>query len=174
MKRIYILLLSMVFIFGACSKYDEGPFISLRLKKNRMDGEYTLKLYKVDGADSLSTSYARDFSCHIDKFGAGEIKGSIYDTLVNANFEWEFNDDRDEVRFRRRYDKTLPDSVHDYIDTLYYELFKMPLPDPIDTAGLDSDWSYWTGYSEILKLTDEEVWLEQSYNDKIYELHLKE
>ena len=54
MRKIGILVLSIV-ILASCGKFEEGPKFSLRSVKNRMEGEWTLEKYSVEGEDLTET-----------------------------------------------------------------------------------------------------------------------
>jgi len=54
MKKLFFILLLIASLAGACKKYDEGPWLSLRSAENRLYGAYTLTQYTVNGTDSLS------------------------------------------------------------------------------------------------------------------------
>ncbi len=49
MKNLFYIIL---FLTGC--KYEEGPFISFRSKKNRLKGKYKVEYFKIDSVDSLA------------------------------------------------------------------------------------------------------------------------
>lgn len=53
MKNILFISLFLLIILPSCKKYEEGPLISLRSAEKRLNGEYELKEFTVDGIDSL-------------------------------------------------------------------------------------------------------------------------
>jgi len=61
---ILILLGLVFFSFQSCSKYSEGPLISLRSKTERVSNTWKVDNYKVNGVDytSLVTEYSETFT----------------------------------------------------------------------------------------------------------------
>ncbi len=53
-----LLLIIVVFssILAGCGKYDNGPFVSLRTKNNRLEGKWKLVEYKYELTDALDAS----------------------------------------------------------------------------------------------------------------------
>ncbi len=72
--------------FTGCSKYEEGPGISLRTKKSRVVGEWQVTTFKINGADYLNQTYSDVFNCS---------SGSSfnYTNTGNIKIEWTFKKD---------------------------------------------------------------------------------
>ena len=72
--------------FSSCSKYEEGPGISLRTKKSRVVGEWQVTTFKINGADYLNQTYSDVFNCS---------SGSSfnYTNTGNIKIEWTFKKD---------------------------------------------------------------------------------
>ncbi len=72
--------------FTGCSKYEEGPGISLRTKKSRVVGEWQVTTFKINGADYLHLTYSAVFHCS---------SGSSfnYTNTGNIKIEWTFKKD---------------------------------------------------------------------------------
>lgn len=92
-----VFLLATLAPISSCSKYEEGPSISLRTKKARITNEWKLDEVKVNGQDITSLIKADgDFIL--------EIKSD--DTYVQTyagdsdNGKWEFSSDKEELILR--------------------------------------------------------------------------
>ncbi len=98
MKKLRILsmaLLAVTFVLGSCSKYEEGPALSLRTKKARLTGQWKIEKYvDADGEESepnqldanIVTEFTEDNSVFVyldgDEVGDGT---------------WEFTDSKEGV-----------------------------------------------------------------------------
>lgn len=89
-----VLLLATLAPISSCSKYEEGPSISLRTKKARITNEWKLDEFKVNGEDVSSLiKMVGDFIL--------EIKSD--DTYVQTfdgesdRGKWKFSSDKEEV-----------------------------------------------------------------------------
>ena len=90
MKKQYYLLfiLSFVFIFSSCKKYDDGPVVSLLTKTARLTGEWDVE--EIDG------EYLTDVSAFITFEKNGDFELSVqfndyyYDDYIERGYwEWE-------------------------------------------------------------------------------------
>ena len=92
MKKVFFVLFIGVFIAGgftSCSKYEEGPAISLRTKKARLVGEWILDKAFLNGEDATD-NFATDFSYTFND-------DETYEHLNSGGTEegeWYFNDDK--------------------------------------------------------------------------------
>lgn len=76
-----VLSLAISLLVGfSCKKYDEGPALSLRTKKQRLTGDWTMAAILKDGKDVTSTYYVKttllDYHFLIEKDGRFAITGS--------------------------------------------------------------------------------------------------
>ena len=82
-------------MFSSCSKYEEGPAISLRTKKARVANTWQLeKTIYADGS-SESPSDGNQTTFEFTKEGA-----AVYDANGGLSFtgEWEFTHDKENLR----------------------------------------------------------------------------
>jgi hypothetical protein len=128
MRRILISMFGALALFGACKKYDEGPYVSLRSKKERVTNEW-----KVDEAT------AKD----------GSDRTSDYDGQV-----WKFTDDHEFV--------LEADSSQNSITGKWH--FQNDREELYISGGVLL--SFHKGGYEILRLKEEELWLEKKGNDE--------
>src|SRR6056297_3170866 len=131
------LFLGFVFIFSACSKYEEGPMISFKSKADRVEGNYIVEeVYKNGQLDEDMTEEQESYEYELNADGTGTITGSAdwegATISVDGQLEWEFNDDKTVIQMRTENPFT-------------------------------EEWEDWEDYT-ILKLEDEVMWLEH-YND---------
>jgi len=83
------LLLSTV----ACSKYEENPMLSLRTKKGRLDGNWTLVMVKYNNV-AVTDTYPDDYGYEFDKKGTYKFRNNETEIVG----EWEFSDDKTLLR----------------------------------------------------------------------------
>lgn len=94
MKTLRILslaALAMAFVLGSCSKYEEGPALSLRTKKARVAGTWSVEKFVSD--DGTETSSNDNSTIEYTKDGTYRISSG------SASFSgtWEFNSDKTEI-----------------------------------------------------------------------------
>ena len=87
-----MIAVASIFVLGSCGKYEEGPGFSLRSKKARVTGEWTMVKYSENGVDEPLDADDKDDTWIIDKDGTWEITdpGSGSDKGT-----WEFSDDKE-------------------------------------------------------------------------------
>jgi hypothetical protein len=97
-KFLSIALLAVTFILGSCSKYEEGPALSLRTKKARLAGVWKIEKF-VDNDGSVSYPDSGD-SGTVEYTKDNEVKATFdifgFQALVNG--EWEFIKDKEWLR----------------------------------------------------------------------------
>lgn len=145
MKAIKILLpvIFAAFLFGtqSCGKYEEGPAISLRTKKERLVNDWVLKEYYKNGSkqdlkDSEELEIKDDGSAVItDTY---EFLGTT--TTNTDNYKWDFNSDKTKL-------------ILTYVN---------------DDGKINENAA--TTYT-ITKLYENELWLTQKDEDDEYEYH---
>lgn len=100
MKSFKVSLMTLVAIliaFSSCSKYEEGPAMSLLTKKARITGEWKVVDVIMDGTSLADlTDYAGTTT--YEKDGTGEYTSSILG--VSFEFEWEFSEDKEAIKTR--------------------------------------------------------------------------
>ena len=150
--KIILLLVFLASIFSGCKKYEDGPLISLRLKAERVSGQWALESYTVDGADSLAQLLARINNCNMysfrDKQSNLEGGGRPYTNCNGGGGKWSFSKDKREL-------------IIWYYNTM--------TPYSIVAGAFIYSGISWT----ILRLTNKEMWLEANFSGKDYEMHLK-
>jgi hypothetical protein len=93
-KHLYLLIVTVLLLsFAGCGKYADGPAVSLRTKKARLDGNWTMVVIYNNGVD-VTANYPDDTGYRIDKNG-GLVK--IANATETAG-SWEFNEDKKEIR----------------------------------------------------------------------------
>lgn len=89
---LLVLASFMALGFQSCSKYEEGPLISLRSRNERVSNTWKVENYKVDGKDltSLVTNYKETFT-----------KGGAYSYSwgsINGSGTWAFQNNDMEIK----------------------------------------------------------------------------
>jgi hypothetical protein len=140
MKRIFSLsavLLGVLFMLSSCSKYEEGPLLSLKSKEARLVGTLVVDQVLKNGVENTDMmEFMDNMEFTFEKGGTGNMKaiytwGGMEVTAVD-DLEWQFSDDETKLLVR--------------------------------TKGEDDTvWSDWEE-STILRLTSDELWT-QEYDD---------
>lgn len=114
MKK-WIPLFVLVVVLASCSKYEEGPNVSLKTKKERITNKWKLRSAWVNGHYALDQVY--DHIYEITK------EGNI--TLINFDQQihhgsWEFTDEKQNLLLRLYFRET--DEV---IETKEWEILRL-------------------------------------------------
>lgn len=91
--KLLFSVLSLVFIFTACNKYEEGPKFSLLTKKARISG--TWKLEKTIDADGTVEYHNDTERMTIEKDGTVKFTEDGF----SINGSWEFISDKEAISF---------------------------------------------------------------------------
>ncbi|HYG50678.1 MAG TPA: lipocalin family protein [Flavobacteriales bacterium] len=135
-KTIYTIVAFSV-VITSCSKYDEGPSLSLRSKKARIAGEWKIESVSENGTDITSdytAVFGSDATFHIEKSGTYHI----HYTGGEDEGTWAFKGGKDEITFISN-----------------------------ETGAGAEDY-------HILKLKNNELWLEHHHDDETLEFHYKQ
>ena len=106
-KNLSIPILALTLSITSCKKYEEGPMISLRSKKERMANTWKVVKATDDGKDITSSYDQYDLQMLTD--GDASI-AAIY-TIGDISFEfetngtWDFNDNKEELELDMENDK---------------------------------------------------------------------
>lgn len=150
------ILVIVIMINTSCKKYDEGPWISLRSKENRMDGVWNINKYMVNGYDS--TSYFNKYEEATFRFNidwSGQLSIYCTDHHINPN-------PRMSLSSRWYWDNNKQDILIEIYDS------NDGVEPPFSPLAVDNtcDW-------EIKKLKKKEFYLETTDNGIHYRLELK-
>lgn len=91
-KILFSLAIAGLFVLAACSKYEEGPKLSLRSKKARLAGDWKLVESSLNGTVQQITGYTVNLS--IKKDGNYTYAYSSAAGTISTNGTWEFTDDK--------------------------------------------------------------------------------
>lgn len=86
MRYSILLVTFSLFIFTACKKYEDGPFISLRSKMSRVENTWRVESYTVNGVDSTATLININYTETYEKSGAF----SYASTAGKSSGSWDF------------------------------------------------------------------------------------
>ena len=104
-KNNVIALTLVMMISYSCSKYDDGPFFSLRTKKGRLVGEWELdKLIQNGQTQSLDSDY--DIIWEFERDGDFEQTLEYGSYSYGYNGDWEFDDNGEELEIQINGDGT--------------------------------------------------------------------
>jgi hypothetical protein len=97
-SRHLVLALVLPLLITACKKYDDGPGLSLRSKKERVANTWTIDKYFLNGVDAthqlVISSYQETYS------KSGELNRSYIDSdgdLITQAGTWEFNTKKEKL-----------------------------------------------------------------------------
>lgn len=97
LKSLSLAVLSITFVLGSCSKYEEGPLLSLRTKKARITGEWKVDRYvDEDGTESNPGTFDEAARLELTKENTLSMK---IDGDEVANGTWEFTSSKEGVIF---------------------------------------------------------------------------
>lgn len=97
MKKAILLCMFATVTLISC-KYEEGPALSLRSRKARVAGEWTLEQYLYNGSDQTSVVTAlqgSSYTTHLEKDGTYHIHGNFEDEGT-----WELAEGGKEIHFK--------------------------------------------------------------------------
>lgn len=98
MKKTIIYFSLGLFFLASCGKYEEGPSLSLRAKKARLVGEWSIDAVTEDGVDitaAVVTALGSDAKLHIEKDETYHVHG-----LAEDEGTWKFGDKKETVIFQ--------------------------------------------------------------------------
>lgn len=97
-KFLSVSLLLVVFVMGSCSKYEEGPLLSLRTKKARLAGVW--KVEKTISNDGETNYPSSDDNGTIEYTKDNVVKTTFefFGLEVVISGEWEFIKDKEWLR----------------------------------------------------------------------------
>jgi hypothetical protein len=104
MKKPYLLMLIIIIAFAetSCNKYEEGPLISFRSKKNRLLGVWKVVEFKKDNED-LTQFYQDTCGCNFEfaydtSPNSPHSKWQQINILCNEN-NWNFISSNDDINY---------------------------------------------------------------------------
>jgi hypothetical protein len=96
-KTFLALIITFVFLFSGCKKFEDGPLLSLRTKKSRISGNWKIGSATYNGNDQTELYQGIISEWEIKSSGSYSIK-SI--SGASDNGTWEFGEDKDDVYFK--------------------------------------------------------------------------
>ena len=156
MKSKILICLTSIYILSisGCKKYEEGPYFITKSKCKRITGTWHLEYLVIDGVDS--TVYAYNHGCTpimtIKPYDDLKTSGRIFpysESIPNSNcyaFVGTFSLLKNKKYLHMFFDYVHPDSI------VYH-----PVGPYLVEGG--NEW-------EIRKLTNDQLWLSITYNDK--------
>ena len=96
-RKLIVAGMSLALVLGgvSCNKYEDGPSISLRGKKNRVDGKWRVALATYNGGDIADLYEGMEKSYFYE--GTYAIGGANGVFSYSGTGTWEFNDDKTEL-----------------------------------------------------------------------------
>ena len=143
-----IFLLLLAISISACKKYEDGPVVSLRSVKKRLQGTWKATKQVENGYE-----YLNDFRITFDQLDDSKDPEGLYNTYTlytsdSSNAEekyygtWEVSDDKKHIFL---YGSSMDYNIGNGWNTIY--------------------WKNYTLTWDILRLTMEEMWIESKYKE---------
>jgi hypothetical protein len=99
MKRTSLLFAVFALLFlMSCGKYEDGPGFSLRSKKARIVGNWTVEKYYEDGVDVTSDVLSDGSTIVVEFREDGSYSSTITNTVWGQSVEtgtWDLSDDKE-------------------------------------------------------------------------------
>lgn len=100
--------ITVLFFFSNCSKYEDGPNLSLLSKTSRLTGEW--EIAKVNGETATDYDYYDEYILEFEKDGDFHVKTSYTDDNTTYSYdisgEWEWDDEKESVTITLDGDET--------------------------------------------------------------------
>lgn len=154
MKKIsFLFFLSSLIIFS-CKKYPDGPAFSFRSPSQRIIGAWNLKAYLINGNDSISkfSNYTVIPGLDLKDPGINDTSGYLIRGGIDTNL-YVSNIGLYELKNKNR----------DLVLTSTKKVNPMNLDGPLMSSEIIS--------YKILRLMQDELWLQTDYSGSSYELH---
>lgn len=147
MKKLLVFLFSIALLFG-CKKYDDGPFVYLGNKYNRLNGLWKITSFIKNGDNSVTADYISKCGCSITFY-----EHNSGDNLV-------FFNECSGIMWRTFGAYALAKKGEKLQINLRYTIDL----EPFDVNNLDF---------EVKRFKKKEIWLSCKRNENSYELRLK-
>lgn len=104
MKKVFAIALTALFVGGvaltSCSKYEEGPKLTLLTKKMRLAGSWGLATYLENGVDKTADyrQFVTSETNTIEKDGTWNSTTTTVLGTFTASGTWEFINDKEDVK----------------------------------------------------------------------------
>lgn len=141
-------LMALLMVLPACSKYDDGPMLSLYSKGARVGGKWTFSRVFVDGADSTERFYTQRIDFIFDRKEDGGYFQWYTDLTATAPSatnprigHWAFISNKDSFQLTI-YDLAKMDTI-----PLYWKINRLAYTDfwleRTDEKGRFVEWKLW-------------------------------
>jgi len=101
--RVILVSILLTIVFAACSKYEEGPFVSLRSAEKRIAGDYLLDKYYInDELISLTDQGISNYRVVYNEDGTGTSYITSGEYTLETEFEWELDEKKENIRERSK------------------------------------------------------------------------
>ncbi len=103
-KAMAIVTLVAITLCIGCSKYEDGPAVSLLTKKQRLTGRYDLESWQPEEIDSsvniedIHLEFFKDNTMRVEYIDEGQLR--------TEQGEWSFVSDKEQLRFEWDYGAT--------------------------------------------------------------------
>lgn len=104
MKKVFAIALTALFVGGvaltSCSKYEEGPKLTLLTKKMRLAGTWGVAAYLENGVDKTADyrQFVSSESTTIEKDGNWNSTMTTVLGTFTSSGTWEFINDKEDVK----------------------------------------------------------------------------
>lgn len=159
-KKISIVIVLAIVFITSCKKYPDGPFFNFESKQKRILGYWYVDYFSIDGYDSTSYLQAQPYYGHFRIYAEKDYKDKI-DLFFESKDPTIAPTPNYNLGGRCGFANNKK-SLHWHLDT--YLGWGQGSCGPF--RALDVTW-------RIMRLTDLDLWLKTTYNDKEYYMKLK-
>ena len=151
MNKQILCVALVAMLFASCKKYPDGPWVSFRSRKARLEGKRKIEQYLVNGIDSTN-HLPTDYELSLTGGGSSAMLSYYVDIFGPVN---------------EMYNGTYSLINHDTELSIHYTLTsESQYQVAIYIADVDITDTY-----KILKLESNSLWLQKTVNNKVYEYH---
>ncbi|MFM7682568.1 MAG: lipocalin family protein [Bacteroidota bacterium] len=94
MKTSPLFIMLIVLSLVSCGKYEEGPGISLRTKKNRITNTWKLTKAEVNGVDQTPSPSSYSLTMTLKDDETLTANYTIFTVPINTSGNWAFSSDK--------------------------------------------------------------------------------
>jgi len=99
-QSFLVVLISSLFFFVSCSKYEDGPAISLLSRKSRLVNKWKLEKYYKDGQEQTLSDDDKKGYMEIKKDNTFEVVGYYGAYSITVNGTWSEVDNYSKIHFK--------------------------------------------------------------------------
>jgi len=99
----FVLFSSTFFLTESCKKYEDGPLLNIYSKRSRVEGNWDVESFTVNGADSTEVLKSKTYygRYEFSKEKEGKYMMAFYHARYSSSYfktgHWEFKNDKNDL-----------------------------------------------------------------------------